>query len=140
MCILLFVTLGYVFIVFWSTLSSVGRPRVTNNILQFENGDSIYVHCYVWGLTSDHTRIVLSEKPIISKGYSEKSNYHDYIFYESCITYSISGDTLNVYTNHDKSKLLRLNRDQKFKRIKVIFQNTSQKNDSKNRGLEEMCI
>jgi hypothetical protein len=100
--LLVFVALGVVL-----SCNSKQQPKEENNIeneesgfpqdeatrvLNLSNGKKIYVRAKIWGISSDHEEIILSETPITI---ADKEK--DYVFYTDEVFYKITGDTLNLY-------------------------------------------
>jgi hypothetical protein len=61
-------------------------------VLNLSNGKKIYVRAKIWGISSNHEEIILSETPITI---ADKEK--DYVFYTDEVFYKITGDTLNLY-------------------------------------------
>ena len=77
------------------------NPIANDYVIIFNKKNSkIYISARAWGVSGNHTEIVLSNSPI-NKGHRAYSKNKCYIFYTSEIYYKKEKDTLLIYANEN---------------------------------------
>lgn len=81
-------------------------------VLNFSNGKKIYVRAKIWGISSNHEEIVLSETPI-----NIPNKEKDYIFYTDEVFYKIENSTLKLYAPQSGKNFPQI----QYKDIDIVF-------------------